>query len=250
MNATPLKVTVITTVFNNHAFIRGTIESVLAQTYPNIEYIVKDAGSSDGTLDVIREYRGRLRLIEQPDRGMYDGLNQAIQAASGDIIAVLNSDDFYATPHAIAHMVRAMQETAAEVGWGDIVLVDRADVKKIVRRWKSSPYGVGKFRRGWHPPHPAFFVRREAYEKYGIFTTKLRIAADYELMLRMLERYHASSCYLPETLVTMRTGGASGSLWARLWKMRREDARAWKMNGLRGGFVTALLKPFSKLGQF
>jgi glycosyltransferase involved in cell wall biosynthesis len=247
--ATP-KVTIITVVRNGREFIREAVESVLSQTYPDIEYIVKDAGSTDGTLEILAEYADRIKIVSSRDRGMYDGLNQAIALAEGDIIATLHADDFYASKDVVAHMVRTMKETGAAIGWGNLVYVDRNNPKKIVRRWKSSPYGYGKFRRGWHPPHPTFFVRTEVYEKYGLFRPGFHIAGDYELMLRFLEKYHVPSCYLPETMITMRAGGASGGTMARLWEIRREDARAWKINGLKGGWFTAwLIKPLSKIPQ-
>jgi glycosyltransferase involved in cell wall biosynthesis len=248
----PLKVTVITTVYNGQAFIRDAVESVLSQTYPNVEYIVKDAGSTDGTAGILKEYQAdpRLKIISEKDKGMYDGLNQGIALATGDIIAHLNSDDFYTTKDAVSHMVKRMQETGAAAAWGDVCFVDRNTKSRIVRRFKSSSYASGKFGRGWHPPHTGFFARRSLYEKYGTFRTDMRVAADYELMLRFLERYHVPSCYLPETVVTMRAGGASGSLLGRLWEIRKEDARAWEVNGLRGGFLTAwFLKPISKISQ-
>lgn len=243
------KATVITTVFNNREFIRSAIESVLAQTYPNIEYVIKDAGSTDGTLEIIRSYGEKIKLISQKDSGIYDGLNQGIASASGDIITHLNSDDMYASPEIVAHMVDCMEKNRADTGWGDIVFIDRRDVSRIVRRWKSSPYGAGKFRLGWLPPHTSFFVRADIYRKYGAFRTDMRISADYELMLRLLEKNHVSSCYLPETVVKMRHGGTSGKWWSRLYTNRLEDAKAWRVNGLKGWRTAMLMKPISKIPQ-
>ncbi len=243
------KVTVITVVLNNRKYIRTCIQSVLGQSYPNMEYIVKDGGSTDGTQSVVKEYSEYLTLVNEPDRGMYDGLNQAIRMATGDIIALLNADDFYTGPDVVAHMVRAMEETGADAGWGDLVFVDRRNIKKIVRRWKSSPYGRGKFASGWHPPHPTFFVRRKIYETHGGFRTDFGSAADYELMLRFIERYKVSSCYVPETVVTMRAGGMSGGFWTRVWKHKVYDSRAWKVNKLGNGIIPAWLKFFRKIPQ-
>jgi glycosyltransferase involved in cell wall biosynthesis len=243
------KVTVITVVLNNRKFIRTCIESVLGQSYPNIEYIVKDGGSSDGTQTIVKEYGDAITLINEPDRGMYDGLNQAIHLATGDIIALLNADDFYTGPEVVAHMVRAMEETDADAAWGDLIFVDRRNLRKVVRRWKSAPYGPGKMKKGWHPPHPTFFVRRHVYEKYGGFRTDFGSAADYELMLRYLERFKVRSSYVPETIVTMRAGGMSGGLWTRLWRHKVYDSRAWKVNHLGGGFFPAWAKFFRKIPQ-
>lgn len=244
------KVSVVTVVWNNREFITDAIESVLSQSYPNIEYIVKDGGSTDGTLDVVKKYGDRIRLLTGKDKGFYDAMNIGLQAASGDILMHLNADDFYTSKDSVAHLVQAMEEAQAGVGWGDISIVDRKDTKKIVRNWRSSPYAPGRFRGGWHPPHSGFSVRRQIYEKYGWFRTDLRISGDYELMLRFLEKNKVPSCYVPETIVTMRAGGFSGSLSARLWKIRKEDYRAWQLNGLRGGLVACILKPLSKISQW
>jgi glycosyltransferase involved in cell wall biosynthesis len=243
------KVSVITAVLNRNDFIQCAVESVLAQTYPDIEYIVKDGGSTDGTLDVLARYTGKLNLISTKDDGIYDALNQGIRNATGEIIACLHSDDFYVTPNAIAHMVKAMTAGGADSAWGDLLYVDRNDINRVIRRWKSSPYTPGKFIRGWHPPHPTFFVRKSIYELYGAFRTDLRIASDYELMLRFLEKNRITSCYVPETIVTMRIGGASNRPSAILGTARRETARAWKLNHLRGGVVASILKPISKIPQ-
>lgn len=248
------RVSIVTIVWNNREFIADAIESVLSQTYPNIEYIVKDGGSIDGTLEVIRKYgdryKGRLTLLTGKDKGLYDALNVGLQAAGGDILMHLNADDFYATENSVAHMVRAMEETGADIGWGDMLYVDRKDKGKVTRRWKSSPYAPGKFRRGWHPPHAGFSVRRGVYEKYGWFNTDFKISADYELMLRFLEKHKVPSCYVPETIVTMRAGGVSGRTWNRLTRVRKEDLAAWRLNGLKGGLMATILKPLSKLAQF
>lgn len=244
------KVSVVTIVRNNREFIADAIESVLSQNYPDIEYIVKDGDSTDGTLDVIRKYGNRLKLLTGRDKGLYDAMNKGLQAASGDILMHLNADDFFTTKDSVAHMVRAMQETGADIGWGDMLYVDRGDKNKVTRRWRSAPYSPGRFRRGWHPPHAGFSVRRSVYEKYGWFNTDFRISADYELMLRFLEKNKVPSCYVPETIVTMRAGGVSGRAWNRITRVRKEDLAAWKLNGLSGGLVATILKPLSKLGQF
>ena len=245
------KVSVITIVWNNRAHIADAIESVLAQDYPDIEYIVKDGGSTDGTLAAVEAYHDRgVKVLSGRDKGLYDAMNKGMQAATGDIIMHVNSDDFYATPHAVSALVEAMERTGADVAWGDMEYVDRDDPSKVVRRWRSSPYAPGKFLRGWHPPHAGFSMRRAVYEKYGWFDPSFRIAGDYELMLRVLEKHKVPSCYIPQVLVRMRAGGVSGKFLARIWKVRAEDYRAWKVNGLRGGLLATILKPLSKFGQY
>ena len=245
------KVSVVTTVLNGREFIADTIESVLAQSYPNIEHVVKDGGSTDGTLEVLARYAGKIKLVSKKDSGIYDGMNQALAEATGDIVAILNSDDMYAGPGSVAAMVGAMTSLGADTAWSDLVYVDRKDASRVVRKWRSSAYTPGKFQKGWHPPHPTFFVRRGLYEKYGYFRTDMRVSADYELMLRFLEKYRVSGVYVPEVTVKMRSGGTSGSNLARLYKMRREDHEAWRVNSLKGGFLASFfLKPLSKIRQF
>jgi glycosyltransferase involved in cell wall biosynthesis len=244
------KVSVVTIVWNNRAHIAAAIESVLAQDYPDIEYIVKDGGSTDGTLEVVQKYGDRVKLLTGRDKGLYDGLNKGLQATSGEIIMHLNSDDFYSSKSSVSKIVEAMERTHTDIAWGDIVYVDREDKTKVTRNWKSSSYAPGRFQRGWHPPHSGFSVRRSVYERYGWFNTDFRISADYELMLRFLEKNQVPSCYVPETIVTMRAGGVSGGFLARLTKVRREDLKAWQLNGLKGGLLATLLKPASKIFQW
>ncbi|MCX6702720.1 MAG: glycosyltransferase family 2 protein [Candidatus Wolfebacteria bacterium] len=246
-----LKVSITTTVFNNRKYIASAIESVLSQTYPDIEYIVKDAGSTDGTVDIVKKYLDKIsKFVSEKDRGIYDGMNQAIRLATGDIIGNLNSDDFYADKDVIKKVVEKMEETGADVCWGDLVYVDRDNPSKITRFWKSSEYSPKKFRRGWMPPHPTFFVRRKIYEKYGLFNTSLKISADYELMLRLLEKHKVKSCYIPGILVKMRQGGKSNRNILRQVQHHIEDYKAWKLNGFRVNPISIILKPLSKISQY
>jgi glycosyltransferase involved in cell wall biosynthesis len=244
-------VSIITAVFNNARTLASAIESVRAQTYPAIEHIIIDGGSTDGTLEVIERYRaGFAKVVSEPDRGIYDAMNKGIARATGDIVGILNSDDFYASPRVIETVVRTMEEKGVDVVWGDLEYVGSEDTTRVVRHWRSSPYAHGKFRRGWMPPHPTFFVRRSLYERYGHFRDELRIAADYELMLRFLEKERVSSCHIPEVLVRMRVGGASNRSVANIIRANREAWRAWKMNELPVSPLTIILKLGQKLLQF
>jgi len=246
-----MKVSIITVCYNSAATIEDTIKSVLSQTYPNIEHIIIDGGSTDGTLDVIERYRKKVAVVvSEPDRGIYDAMNKGIARASGDIIGTLNADDFYAYPDVIESVVRVMEQSKADVCWGDLEYVSFRDTTKVVRYWRSSEYAPGKFRRGWHPPHPTFFVRTRVYEKYGTFNIDFKIAADYELMLRLLEKHRVHSAYIARTLVKMRTGGAS-NFWSPMviFRANAESYRAWKINNLPVHWWSILAKPFSKLIQ-
>src|SRR3989344_5964255 len=205
-----LKVSIITITFNSARTIEDTIKSVLSQTYPNIEYIVIDGGSKDGTQEIVKKYKDKIaKYISEPDKGIYDGMNKGFKVATGDIIGQINSDDFYASNDVIGEVVKKIEEEHAQVCWGDLQYVDAKDTNKIIRDWKSSEYAEGKFKNGWMPPHPTFFVRREVYEKYGYFRLDMGTAADYELMLRFLEKHRVRSCHIPKIMVKMREGGAS-----------------------------------------
>jgi glycosyltransferase involved in cell wall biosynthesis len=245
------RVSIITVVFNNARTIASAIESVRAQSYPSIEHIVVDGGSTDGTLEVLERYRdGLARVIPGPDRGIYDAMNKGLAAATGDIVGTLNSDDFYANPRVVETVVRAMVKSGVDAVWGDLEYVGNQDTANVVRRWKSSPYAPGKFRWGWMPPHPTFFVRRSVYERFGFFRDEFRIAADYELMLRFLEKNRVSCRYIPEVLVKMRLGGVSNRTIGGIVRANREAWRAWRMNGLPVLLHTIVLKIVRKLFQF
>ncbi|MBI5401661.1 glycosyltransferase [Candidatus Wolfebacteria bacterium] len=242
-----MKVSIITVVFNNKKFIESAIKSVLSQTYPDIEYIVIDGGSTDGTLEIINKYRDRIaKFVSEPDKGIYDAMNKGLKLATGEIVGILNSDDFYADENSIKIVVKEMGKSGAGCLWGDLVIVDRNNPDKVVRFWKSSPYFDGKFKTGWHPPHTTFFVRKKIYDKYGFLNLDFKIAADYELMLRFLEKHKVSSGYIPKVFVKMRGGGASAK---NIIKANIESYRAWKVNGLKISFLRIFLKPLSKIFQ-
>ncbi len=246
-----MKISIITAVFNNKAFIEACMESVLCQTYKEIEYVIIDGGSTDGTLEIIKRHGSRItKLISEPDSGIYDALNKGLKAATGDVIGFLNSDDVYAHENVIKNISSAIGEHKVDSCYGDLLYVDKDNPAKVIRYWKACPYTPGLFERGWMPPHPTFFVRREVYEKFGGFNTEFRIAADYELMLRFLEKHRISTWYIPEVLVRMRSGGVSNRSIANMLRKSREDYGAWKANGLRGGVGTILLKILTKVPQF
>lgn len=244
-------VSIITVVFNSKNTVESTIRSVLRQSYQNIEYIIIDGGSTDGTVEVVGKYKDEItKIVSEPDRGIYDGMNKGMRLASGDIVGILNSDDFYADDEVIEEVVKIMEDKNVDVCWGDLVYVSPKDTNKIVRYWKSSEYKEGKFKKGWMPAHPTFFVRRRVYEKYGIFNLNFPIAGDYELMLRILEKYKVKSCHIPKVLVKMRAGGSSNKNIIRVIKGDLECYRAWKVNGLKISFLEIWSKPFSKISQY
>ncbi len=244
-----MEVSIITAVFNSSKTIEDCMKSIHFQTYPHIEHIIIDGGSTDGTLNIIEKYRDKIaKLVSEPDRGIYDAMNKGINLATGDIIGILNSDDVFADKNTVSRAVSAIVDQNVDSCYADIIFVDRADTSKVVRTWQSGPYEKKKFRAGWMPPHPTFFVRRSVYDKYGLLNLDFPLAADYELMLRFLYKREISTAYIPKVLVKMRAGGTSRPGMYTI-KSVIENYRAWKVNGLPYP-VTVLQKPFAKISQF
>lgn len=246
-----MKISVITVTFNSASTIVDTVESVLGQTHPDVDYRIVDGASMDATLEKLEPYRDRLAgLLSEPDQGMYDAMNKGIAQAEGDIVAILNSDDVYAGPEVLARVAACFETSGADCVYGDLHYVS-PDLSRVVRNWRSGAWRPGAFRRGWHPPHPSFFVKRTAYAASGGYQTDLRIAADYECMLRLLEKEARSVAYLPEVLVKMRTGGASNRSIGNILRANRECYRAWRRQGYGMGTAAGaiFLKPLSKLKQ-
>ena len=243
------KISIITVCFNCEGLIERTIKSIIDQTYTNVQYIIIDGGSTDDTLNVIKRYEDSIDvLLSESDNGIYDAMNKGLRMATGDIIGILNSDDMYADNSTIASVVRAITENNVDSCYGDLVYVKRDDTAQVVRQWNAGEYKKEKFKTGWMPPHPTFFCKKSVYEKYGFLNLDFPLAADYELMLRLLYKYNISTTYIPKVLVKMRTGGTSRP---GLYTLRAlvENYQAWKVNGLRYP-VTVFLKPFLKIRQF
>jgi len=246
-----MKVSIITIAYNSAETIEDTIRSVLEQDYPNIEYIVVDGASKDDTQQIVERYRTSIaHVVSERDRGIYDAMNKGVALATGDVIGILNSDDFYADSHVISDIVRTMQAAESDACYADLVYVDRLETEKVIRSWKSGEYRHGDFLRGWMPPHPTFFVKRSCYERHGLYSLELKSAADYELMLRFIHKHTIRLAYLPRVITKMRTGGQSNVTLKNRWKANQEDRLAWKMNGLQPGFLTLVRKPLSKLFQY
>ncbi|MFN5620599.1 MAG: glycosyltransferase family 2 protein [Flavobacteriales bacterium] len=246
-----MKVSIITITYNSAETVEDTIQSVLAQDYPNIEYIIVDGASKDATMSIVNRYQDKIATIHsEPDKGIYDAMNKGVRLATGDLIAILNSDDFYADEKVISDMVNRVIESSADACYADLVYVDRSDTSRVVRTWKSGEYRHGQFMRGWMPPHPTFFVKREVYEAHGHYSLQLRSAADYELMLRFMHKHAIKVTYLPRVITKMRAGGQSNVTIKNRWRANQEDRLAWKMNGLQPGFFTLIRKPLSKVLQF
>jgi len=245
-----MKISIVTPAFNSAATIRDTLESIKMQDYPDIEHIIVDGVSKDLTMEILAEYPHVSKAVSEPDRGLYDAMNKGVRLATGDVVGILNSDDFYTHPQVLSRVAALFAETGADVLYADLEYVDMRDTTRVVRTCKAGAIKPGCFLRGWMPPHPTFFVRRHLYEQFGLFNPELRFSADYELMLRFLLKNKLSACYLTEVTVRMRTGGASNANWLNRIRANREDRLAWKMNGLRPRFYTLYLKPLLKVPQY
>lgn len=244
-----MKISVVTPVFNEPR-IRRALESVFAQQHEHeIESVVIDAGSADGTLDILKEFEGQIStLVCEPDKGIYDGMNKGIRNATGDVIGILNADDQYHDPFVIRDVMDAFggKEDLATC-YGDLMYHNEDG--KLVRYWRAGNFRRAKWYFGWMPPHPTFFVRRCVYERHGAFDLGYPIAADYELMLRLLLKHGISVKYLRRVVVNMAPGGASNASVGTILKANLEVARAWRNNGLRGGLLVPVLKPAQKAFQ-
>ncbi|TRU89527.1 MAG: glycosyltransferase [Microcystis viridis Mv_BB_P_19951000_S69D] len=243
-----LSVTIITPSYNDAATLLHTVQSVAGQTMPPLEHLIMDGASTDGSITLLQSTT--VTLYSGPDKGMYDAMNKGIVLAKGDIIGILNADDFYASNRVLEQVVELFMTTGCDAVYGDLKYVLATNIQTIQRNWVAGAYTPGAFLKGWMPPHPTFFVKKSVYEQYGVFNLDLGTAADYELMLRLIHKHQITLGYLPQTLVHMRTGGASNQTLLARFKANRNDALAWKINGLRPGWYTLYAKPLRKLGQF
>ncbi len=243
-----MKFSIITATLNNKDTIKKTIESVISQTYQDIEYIIVDGCSHDGTLHEIAPYKDKISLIiSEKDKGIYYALNRGIKNASGDIIAFLHADDFYSNSQVIEHIAERFKSEKCDSVYGDLNYLRKSG--KTLRSWKAGEFEKRKIKNGWMPPHPTFFVKKNIYDKHGIFDTDYNIAADYDLMLRFLWKYNISTSYLSEVLINMRVGGKSNKNLKNIFNKSREDYKIIKELKV-GGIKTLALKNLSKISQF
>jgi len=244
------KVSVITVCFNSESTIRDTIESVRGQRYENIEHIIVDGGSSDGTMDVVSEYADSLGgVVSEPDKGLYDAMNKGIRLASGDIVGILNSDDFYECNDVIGAIVDSfVDDPNLDIVFGDVVFVQPEDLQTISRYYRASHFRPWKLRFGWMPPHPATFVKRSVYEKYGSYRLDMKISADYEIYVRWLAQARLKHRWIDRVIVRMRAGGLSSAGFQSSLTLNREIVRACKEHGLYTNLLLVLTKiPFKLL---
>lgn len=248
-----MKVSIITASYNSGKYIEDTIKSVLSQSYQNIEYIIIDGGSKDDTLDIVKKYEknfnGRLKWISEKDKGIYDAMNKGINLATGDLVGLINSDDYLSNETIIEKVVNKIKEKNSDLIYGDLDFIKESDKTDIVRKWKSGVYKKGIFRRGWHPAHPTLYIKKEFYDRVGNFSLDYKIAADFDLMLRIFEKNNPKVDYLEEVMVKMRVGGVSTGGFESKLTIAKECSRAWSKNNLSKPFLFDYIRFITKLKQ-
>ena len=246
-----MKISIITATYNSGRTIRETIESVLRQTYTDFEYIIKDGGSKDDTLAIVKEYApkfgDKIKAISEPDQGIYDAMNKGIQMATGDVIGILNSDDFYTSDDALQVIADAFANNDIDATYGDIHFVNDDDLSKCVRYYSSAIFRRSFMRFGLMPAHPSFYCKKAVYEKYGSFDTSYKVSADFENLLRIIYVGNIKTKYIPKDFVTMRTGGASTAGLSSRTQIMKDHLRALKANGIYSNVFLLGLRYFYKV---
>ena len=243
-----MKISIITVCFNAEDTISDTIQSVLSQDYEDVEYIIVDGKSTDRTLEIIQSKQKKIQLISEKDQGIYDAMNKGINIASGDVIGILNADDVYKNKQVLSEVMNAFKNNVSIV-YGDIEYVNN-DLSRVVRKWKAGIFRPGKFKWGWMPPHPGFFMKKSCYQRYGLFNLNLSTSADYELMLRMFEVHKLNHFYIPKIITSMRIGGVSNSSLKNRFAANKNDRKAWDIHPVNPFWFTFIMKPLRKLPQF
>ncbi|SFG92862.1 glycosyltransferase family 2 protein [Pedobacter insulae] len=246
-----MKISIITVVYNGKAFLEDCIKSVIEQTYPEIEYIVIDGGSKDGSLEVIEKYKAHIdHFVSEKDEGMYDALNKGIRIATGEVVGILNADDMLAAPDVIESIANCFTNEDPDALFGNLNYIDPINTSKIVRKWIAKPFTKSDIVLGWMPAHPTFYVKRSLFEELGYYSLNFDSAADYELMLRFLYKNHIKAVFLDKLIVRMRTGGMSNASMKHRYKALINDYKALKSNHIPFAFLTIILKKLSKIKQF
>ena len=245
-----MKISVVTAVFNRESTIAETVESVRCQTHTDVEHIVQDGGSRDGTLAILQGLASPQMLVESThDGGIYEGLNRGILRATGEVIGLMHSDDLFASENTLSLVSEAMLDPLVDGVYGDLVYVAANDSQRVIRYWRSGLYEPAKLKWGWMPPHPTLYLRRNVFDRLGLYDVDFRIAADYEGMLRFLVRGNLRLAYIREVMVRMRLGGESNRSIGRILQKSKEDYRAIRRYRV-GGSGTLLCKNVQKLSQF
>lgn len=242
-----MKISLITVTFNSANTLQSTIDSVASQDHKDIEYVIVDGASTDNTVTIIKDNAAVVnQWISEPDKGIYDAMNKGIKLTSGEVVGIINSDDFYHNNSILTSVAKAFEDLTVDAVFGDLVFVDPSNLTKVVRKYSSKNWYPEKFSRGFMPAHPTFFVRRKYYERFGLFKTDYKIAADYELLIRFLYVHKLRYKYLPLTMVTMRKGGVSSNSIMSNIILNKEIIRGCRENGIRTNVFKIYPKYFIK----
>lgn len=248
-----MRISVITATYNSAATIHDTLESMLRQTYKEIEYLIVDGASTDETMQIVRSYEplfeGKMRIVSEPDFGIYDAMNKGIARATGDVVGLLNSDDFYTTDDVLERVAQAAEEPDLDAVYGDVHYVDASNLMRPVRYYSSANFTPERMRMGFMPAHPSFYCKRDCYKDFGTFDTSYKVAADFEHLLRLIYVHRISTRYLPFDFVTMRMGGASSSGFASHRCIMADHHRALKANGVKSSYFRLALRYFFKVKE-
>jgi glycosyltransferase involved in cell wall biosynthesis len=245
-----MTISIITVTCNSAATLAHTIESVKSQDYMAIEHILIDGGSSDATVDIIKSYPHITKWVSEKDKGLYDAINKGILMASGDVIGILNSDDFFPDNTVVSKIVKAFEDNNTDAVYGDIAFVRPGKLNKIIRLYSSKKFTPARFGYGYMPAHPSFYVRKKCYDQYGLYKLDYKIAADYELLMRFICKHTINCTYIPAILVYMRTGGVSNkNVWSR-YTLNKEIIKACKDNGVNTNMALLSLKYLNKIFEY
>jgi glycosyltransferase len=244
-----LKISIITVCYNSAKTIEKTIQSVLSQTYGNIEYVIIDGKSNDDTLSIVKKYEDKITWISEADKGLYDAINKGLKIASGDVIGLMHSDDVFASDDVLSVISETFQKDNCNGTYGDLVYTKQDDIDEVVRYWKSKKFIKSLLKKGWMPAHPTLFLKKEVYDKYVGFNLKYKIAADYDFVTRVFSDDEFKFSYIPRIITKMRLGGASNASITHIIQKSKEDFKIIKSNKI-GNFITLLLKNIGKITQF
>jgi len=245
-----MKISIITATYNSSINIDSVIETLENQQYKNIEWLIIDGKSTDDSLLKVKKYQGEKKIISEKDSGIYDALNKGINLATGDVIGFVHSDDFLADSNILSEIIRVFKKENADGVYGDLQYIDKENTSKVIRYWRSQKFKSSLLNKGWMPAHPTLFLKKEVYDKHGLFNLDYRIAADYDLMLRIFSDKNLKFHYLPEVITKMRVGGASNRSLKNIKIKSKEDLKALKANQIKYPYKTLFQKNLSKIRQF
>jgi glycosyltransferase involved in cell wall biosynthesis len=245
-----MKISIITVCYNSAGTINTTLQSVSEQDYHSIEHIIVDGGSKDNTMEIVAQYPHVAKAISEKDKGLYDAINKGIRLSSGDVVGILNSDDFFPAKDVVRTVAETFNKNDIDAVYGDVAFVRPSNLAKVVRYYSARAFHPRKFKYGYMPPHPSFYAKRKCFEAYGLYKPDYVIASDYELLMRFLYRFKVKSAYINQPLVYMRTGGVSNKTIFSRYILNKEIIRACKENLVNTNMLILSAKYFNKIFEY